>query len=207
MIARRHADRRHGDRRAPTSRRDRGAVLVETALSAPLVFLMIFMIIELGFMMRDYTALRGTVHEATRAATVMGNDVRADFHVLEVVEDSGSPLPDGAIQRIVVFEADGPDDTLPSACLNGSSTALACNRYTAAAFAVPQTDFGCRTDRTLDKYWCPADRVVAQAPSNGGPPDYIGVYVEITRPLFSGLLGDDQTLSYTQILRLEPSDV
>ena len=181
--------------------------MVETALSAPLVFLMIFMIIELGFMMRDYTALRGTVHEATRAATVMGNDVRADFHILEVVEDSGSPLPNGAIQQIVVFKADGPDDTVSPACLTSSSAALGCNRYTAAAFALPQTDFGCRADQTLDKYWCPPDRVVVQAPANGGPPDYIGIYVEITRPLLSGLLGDSQTLSYSQVLRLEPSDV
>ena len=195
------------ERSGHPDRRQSGAVLVETALSAPLVFLLIFMIIEFGFMMRDYTALRGTVHEGARAATVIGDNVTADFHILEVIEDSGAPLDDDAIQKVVVFRATGPDDEVDPGCLLGSSDALDCNLYLPASFAVDAIDFGCRVDRTLDKYWCPTDRVVIQTAANGGPPDFIGVYVEIERQLLSGFFGDTQTLTHTQILRLEPTDI
>jgi hypothetical protein len=55
--------RRHQDR-------SRGAVIVEFALVAPLLFLILFGIIEFGFVFNDYQSVRQGVRDATRGAVV-----------------------------------------------------------------------------------------------------------------------------------------
>jgi Flp pilus assembly protein TadG len=50
--------------------RSRGAALVEFALVAPLLFLLLFGIVEFGFVFNDYQSVRQGVRDATRAAVV-----------------------------------------------------------------------------------------------------------------------------------------
>ena len=86
-------------------------------MTAPIVFLLIFAIVEFGFMFRDYISLRGAAAESVRAAAIAGNDVSADFRILEVVQGTSGPLPDGAITRVVIFRADTAASTVPPSCL------------------------------------------------------------------------------------------
>ncbi len=189
-------------------RSERGAVMVEAAISAPLLFLMIFGIIEMSLMFRDRVALDAVGHDAVRAAAIGGNDQNADHHVLEVVVDSSSPLADDAITKIIIFRADGPEGDVPPACLAGSQDSTdQCNSYLPTQFGEPLSEFGCQSDRNLDRFWCPGDRVVAQTAAHGGPPDYIGVYLELERSMVTGFFGSDQTFTTTAILRLEPRDL
>ncbi len=118
-------------------------------------------------------------------------------------------LPDGALTSIVIFRADGPSATVPAACLiNSQDTATdRCNRYTAADLERPISDFGCDPLTAPDRWWCPTDRVVARTAANGGPPDYVGVHLELDRSLITGLFGGSQTLTVTRVARLEPRDL
>ncbi len=190
-------------------KRRRGAVLVETALTLPVILLAIFAIIEFGFMLRDFTSIRGTGQEAIRAAAISGDDFEADFHILEVITAAAAPMADDAITRIVVFRADSADALVPPSCLVGSqdTATVKCNTYLPADFTRPVEDFGCQTALNVDRFWCPSDRVVIQSVANGGPPDFIGIYIEVERQLLTGFFGGSQTLRRTNILPLEPRDV
>ncbi|MEZ5377590.1 MAG: TadE/TadG family type IV pilus assembly protein [Acidimicrobiales bacterium] len=189
-------------------RSERGAAMVEAAITAPLLFVMLFGIIELSLLFRDRVALDAVGFDAARAAAISGNDQDADFHVLEVIMDSASPIAEQDITKIVIFEADGPDDSVPPVCLTGSQDAAEqCNRYMPGQFAEPLSDFGCRSDRNLDRFWCPYERVVTQSAANGGPPDYIGVHLEFKHTMVTGFFGGERTMSTTSILRIEPRDL
>ncbi len=183
-------------------------MLVETAITIPVFLLLVAVVMELGVMFRDYTALRGTTIEAVRAAVIAGNDFDADFRILEVIEDVASPLPAGSIQRIVVFKADSWDSTVPTSCLTASqrTTTVRCNHYTDTTFNDVVDRFGCDDLTDLDQSWCPSDRVVIQSPANGGPPDYVGVHIEIERAAITGFVAQSQTLTSTKVLRVEPRD-
>lgn len=187
-----------------STRRERGAVLTETALTIPLFFLVIFGIIEGGLLFRDRLTTTSAAHDAARAATVSGDELSADRHVLDVLLDSTAPLPDGSVERVVIFKASGPGEEVPAACLTGGVVGV-CNSYTGADMLVDDASFGCQGDKDLDRYWCPADRIVIQTAANGGPPDYIGVYLEISRTSLTGVLPVTE-LSTTKVLRIEPRD-
>ncbi len=184
--------------------RQRGAVLVEAALTLPLFFLLIFAIIEFGFVFRDYVALTGSTNEGIRAASIGGNDLDADHHILEVLLDASSPLEDGSIQTIVIFKANGPGDTVPPNCLiTSQDTALEqCNTYDISDFSRPLADFGCDPLQGLDEYWCPNERDVTTTSA-----DYIGVHVVLQRNLITGIFGDAKRMTATEILRIEPRDL
>ncbi len=173
----------------------------------PLLFLLILAIIEFGFMMRDVTALQGTSHAAVRAAAVSGNSVVADQEILAAVAAAGAPLHAGEITTIVVFKADGPGSEVPAGCVEQSSAAYFCNTYQWADVSRPRHDFGCREALSVDRFWCPLDREVAQAPSNGGPPDYIGIHLVMEREMLSGMFGKSQRVTATEILRIEPQEL
>jgi Flp pilus assembly protein TadG len=57
-------------RRSSRARGDGGAALVEFALVMPVLFLILFGIIEFGVNMNDYQSLRQSVRDATRTAVV-----------------------------------------------------------------------------------------------------------------------------------------
>lgn len=191
------------------SRRQRGAVLIETALTAPLVFLMIFGLVELSFMLKDHLTLRAVAQDATRTATVAGDDIDADFRILATAVETGATLPDGSITRIVVYRANSADAPVPPACLlsGQSSATVKCNSYVPLDFTRPESDFGCDPLLALDRSWCPADRVVVRSPASGGPPDYIGIHVVLERDLLTGMFGGTQTLEATYVLRVEPRNL
>lgn len=78
-----------------------------------------------------------------------------------------------------------------------------CNVYTTADLGRPKADFGCRTDRSLDRFWCPHDRETRAS----GPPDYVGVYIRARHDFITGLFGDDIDLTDEIIMRIEPQDL
>lgn len=57
-------------RRSPRGRSDRGAVLVEFAIIAPLLFLLIFAVIEFGWGFAQYLDVRHGTREGARLAAV-----------------------------------------------------------------------------------------------------------------------------------------
>jgi hypothetical protein len=78
-----------------------------------------------------------------------------------------------------------------------------CNVYKPGDFSATKAQFGCEPN-DLDRAWCPAKRKTAQTVANGGPPDYIGVYVEAIHIYFTRFFGDSVTLTDQAIIQIEP---
>lgn len=195
----------HGGR-TPRSRRargERGSVLVEAAYITPVLFFLLFSILEFGMAFRDYLAVANTTRDGARAASVYGNDSSADFDILQTIADSGNVINRRDIERIVIYKATGPNSVVPTSCANGTPGST-CNVYTAGALDLAESEFGCRSDRNLDRYWCPTTRKNAVSGTNG-PPDYVGVWIRVNHDWVTGLFGRSLTFTDSTVMRIEPA--
>ncbi len=185
--------------------------MVEAAIITPVLFLFVFAIFEFGFAFRDYLAVANITRDAAREASVAGNVNDADYRVLRAVQRAGAALPDGAIDRLVIFRATGPADTVPPACTTSTSaatlTANQCNVYFPADFDLARGEFGCDpTPNPLpdpDRHWCPATRIV----SVGSGLDYVGVWIRVRHDYITGLFGDAIDFEDTTVLKVEPQEL
>lgn len=111
-------------------RNERGTALVETALIAPLLLLLIFGTVEWGFVFRDSLTVANSARAGARAAASAGNDPLADLRVIRAVEGASGTLE--GIEKIVVFKANSASSSVPAAC-KASTTGVdgLCNVYTA----------------------------------------------------------------------------
>ena len=210
-------DRRPGRQAAPgprvgRGRGDGGAILAEAALITPFFIFMLFGILEFGGSFRDYLTLNNAVTVGARQASVAANSTDADYQVLAVIRREIAAMPLDQVQRIVVFHASGPNATVPAACL-GTTGSIgtdaikhtdACNVYTPANGwqTLTAADLGCKVT-SPDKYWCPTDRKFASKGADG-PPDFVGIYIEIKHRFYTGLFGNDQKMTKTSIIQIEP---
>lgn len=130
----------------PWRRRDaaseRGAGLVEAAFVIPILFGLIFGIMEIGGALKSYSSAANAVRAGARMASVAGNDAMADQLVLERLAKEASGLGTGEIEYVVIWRSSGPGDSVPAACVrsvpanpNQSSAGVpgaavgACNIY------------------------------------------------------------------------------
>ncbi len=179
---------------------ERGAVLVETAIGLPVFFMVIFAIIEFGFVFRDYTSINAATSDAVRVLSIAGDDLDADHRTLEAFAVAAVALPDDSIDTIIVYAAAGPSDAVPTACLSGSVSGV-CNVYTATDHLRDVTDFGCVGTSAPDRFYCPTSRDTAQISA-----DFVGLHVIGQRDLITGFFGDVRTLTATEVLPVEPRD-
>jgi len=188
---------------------DRGAALVEAAIVTPVFALLVFGILEFGLAFRDYLTVANVARDSARGASAFGDDTYADYNVLAIAEQASEGFRPNELQRVIIFDAGSVSGSIFSSshpanpCL-ASSTGIAgvCNVYTAADFDRPKSDFGCRSDRNLDRYWCPSSREVRAS----GPPDYVGVYVRARHDFITGLFGPGMDLTDEIVMRIEPQD-
>lgn len=189
---------------------DRGAALVEASVVLPVFFLIVFSILEYGVLFKEALTVDEISRIAARTATAAGNDGDADYRALRSISAAVSALDRGQLQRIVIYHASGPGDSLSSdananyaTCRSGTAVTGVCNVYVATDLTRSAADFGCDPGIAPDRFWCPNDRKVAQSGTNG-PPDYIGVWVTATHQSFTGLIKADETIGRGVVLRIEP---
>jgi Flp pilus assembly protein TadG len=204
---------------------ERGAVLVEAAFVFPVFILLLFGMIEFGFVFKDSLTLSSMVQAGVRTGAEAGNSTgpSADYEILSALEAADNSLG-STINYVIIFRADGTDSTLPANCnITNGSVANECNVYPASFFQTPlpateptgSGGFDCNlnsgppTDPTetwgntsgcMDSAWPPSERNVTE--SNGGP-DYLGVYINASHKTITGFF-PSVTLSDTAIMRLEP---
>jgi hypothetical protein len=190
-------------------RGDRGATLVEASIVTPVLLLFVFAIFEFGFAFRDYLAVANTTRDGAREASVAGNVGDADYRILRAVRRASTALPDGAIDRIIIFKAAGPETSIDEAayatCRGGTSVVGLCNVYTPTEYALDIAEFACDPTAPLpdpDRFWCPSDRQVSVTAGL----DFVGVYVEVTHDYITGLFGDSITFRDATVLQVEPQD-
>ncbi len=189
-------------------------MLVEAAFITPVLFFLLFSILEFGTAFRDYLAVANTTRDGARAASVYGNDSSADFEILQTIANASNVIDRRDIQRIVIYKASGPNTQVPANCTTSTTGILGtCNVYTASALNLAESEFGCRADRTLDKYWCPSVTSSTSPPQTGrkvavsgtnGPPDYVGVWIKVNHNWATGLFGRNLVLTDSTVMRIEP---
>jgi TadE-like protein len=135
-------------RNSPRSRRgrgERGSVILESAIGLPILFLLIFGVMEIGMAIKSYSGAANAVSAGGRAGSVAGNDAAADQAILARIARESAGIGKGEIQYVVIWHASGPGTTVPSGCLpslpttvntssvgvsDGNSDAIgACNVY------------------------------------------------------------------------------
>jgi hypothetical protein len=197
-------------------RDDRGAILAEAALITPFFIFILFGILEFGGSFKDYLTLNNATQTGSRRVSVAANASDADYQVVLTIKKEIGAMPLAQVQRIVIFHASGPNSPVPAACLSGNTGSVgsgspnftdACNVYTNLSpvwTGLTAADFQCGVSPPAqDRFWCPTDRKYA-AQGTHGPPDFVGVYIEIKHKFYTGLFGADQKMTKTSIIQIEP---
>jgi hypothetical protein len=103
--------------RTRAARGDRGAVAVEAAIILPLLFLLIFGMLEIGSALKSYSGASNAVRAGGRMASVAANDADADQQILERMAGEATGISAGEIQYIVIWHASANGERPPPACL------------------------------------------------------------------------------------------
>ena len=105
---------------------ERGAMVVETALIAPFLFFLIFMIIETGPLFMLWSSNKHSSQEGARMATVAGQTSTADFNILKAM--AGPLVPVGnRLDYVIVFRAKDLYAKVPQECVAAADAAIAAN--------------------------------------------------------------------------------
>lgn len=192
---------RRSNRDRQTPRRSRGAAMTEAAIVSPVFFALLFGVIEFALLFRSNLTVANTARDAARTAAAAGNDIDADYRILQTARQSAAAANMGDIQRIVIFQATSQTDPVPPTCKAGTRVTDVCNVYTPADFTQVKDLFNC-LDPYLDRSFCPTKDYLRDVRfSSLG---YIGVYVELRHSYITRIFGSHTTIRDTVVLRIEP---
>lgn len=198
-------------RRTTSGRRQRGATTIEAVVVTPIFLLIVMALFEMAFLVHNYLKVTGAAGVGVRSVTVAGSAPAADYLTMQSILHGLSTFDVEDVEQVVLFRADGPDDEVPIGCQSVPIPAgLECNGYEPADFFLPYVDatgietgnWGCGSS-ARDTNWCPTTRQVAL--SDPGGPDHVGVYIRVTLPSMTGVLGSDRSLEITRVARIEPA--
>ena len=170
---------------------------------SPIFFLVLIGVFEFGLAFRDYLTLSSGTTAGARSASVSGDSNLADYQILQAIKANTIALNGSStINDIVIFKATGPTSTLANLGMSGctATATTTCNTYGASDLNRPSTDFGC-TPSSPDRYWCPTTRKDRLS----GPPDFVGVYVNVTHTNPTGILGSTRSFTSQVVMRIEPT--
>ena len=184
--------------------RQRGAALLEFALVAPVLLLVLFGVGEFGLAWISGNRLEGAVSAGARVASSQGATDDADRAVLLQLQAS---LPDDLLDnvtRVVIYRSD-ENGYLNPGCLSGGVNSQAgvagwCNRYNGNTLR--SSSLATMNLTTPMGAWLPTTR---DDDLSGNPPDYIGVLVQTRHDDFSGTFWSDGfDLERRSIYRIQP---
>ncbi len=94
-----------------------GSSMVEFAITATLLFMLLFGIVEFGLAFRDRLTIGNASQTAARVGTAVGDDPQADYIMLQALEQTLSNLPSsgvGIVEYVLFYESDiNGDPTSP----------------------------------------------------------------------------------------------
>lgn len=195
-------------RRRNRADRQRGAVLVEFAIVAPIFMILVLGIFEIGKAWEANQTVVQAARGGARTVAQLGTNNLADQQgVASVVAAFG---PDaGDIVRVVVYEADAAGGFANPLCANNNPPASAnCNVYLPVDIAqannsayfdsTPANDNNCGTGASNG--WCPDERSDLQTSAT-----FVGVLVEFREERVSGFFGTGTyTITERTVMRVEP---
>lgn len=223
--------RRKGGPGKPRRRSDRGATMIEAAIVMPLIFLILFSVLEFGMLFRNYLTVTQITRDGARSASAFGRDFDADFRSVSIMANTAQAVTSGDIKRVVIWDATADQDraVVPEVCKTAAYDDIAiryvpppstdptawtnpikCNIFTPDTWLDAQRygcdDFANAADGSdewdFDANWCPRYRDVSQTDGT----DYVGVWVEFEHTWVTGLFGENRTITEQMIMRLEPKE-
>jgi len=173
---------------------ERGAAAVEGALVTPVVMALLFGIIEMGFLFKDYLAVAGSVRAGVRIASANPRAASYAQAAADSVAGTGGAMNFNDVQQMWVYKADTTTDK-PVGFTDFSNCAV-CVKF--------RWDAGTRSFVTISDSWPASTQNACSSSSLGGPPDRIGVYLQLKHDAFTNLVFNSINVSEASILTLEP---
>jgi hypothetical protein len=199
-------------------RREDGAVAVEAALVMPILALLVFGIIEFGFLLRDYAGVSSLVRTGARIASTGADhgpgvcDTSPGAPVCtpasspalaqeaaDAIQRSGIASNPDQIQYILVYKANdkgypGADGstTMPADCTGVSNCVKFVWRPSVDKF---KYNSGAWNSTTISACF---------PGSTANPMDRVGIYLKATHPMITGLFGSSISLSDRAVMDFEP---
>lgn len=90
--------------------------MVEAAVILPILFMLVFGILEIGAALKSYSGVANAVRAGGRMASVAGNVADADRAILERVAQEAAGIPDGEIEYVVIWHASSTGEQPPAGC-------------------------------------------------------------------------------------------
>ena len=170
--------------------KERGAALVEFSLVAMLVMSLSIGTYEMGMAWNDSQLVTQAARSGARVAAQLGSDAQSDQRVLEAVDAALGGL-DAGLVKVVIYDAGAVDGEMAPSCetanhpgQNGSCSVYHLVHLT--TFNQGSWDPTVRNDELFNA-------------------DYVGVQIEIDRPLMTGFFGSAPlTITDTAVMRIEP---
>lgn len=178
--------------RVTKGRRERGASAVEAAVVTPVVFLMIFGIIEMGMLFKDYLSVGTMARTGVRTASAMPRDADYADSTIKTILASGSAMPYANVEELWIYRANDTDNYPKGQSSWVCSTK--CLRY--------QWSSGTNSFVKISGTWNAQD-MNACSRALGRPDDRIGVYVRAKHDSISGIMPNVK-IAESAALYLEP---
>jgi hypothetical protein len=209
-------------RRLRRRRNERGAAAVEAALITPILVLLVFGIIEFSFVLRDYQVVSSDVRAGARIASTgadagpgtcevyvgappctSGNSPALAQLAADAIQREGSAMPPNSINYILVYQANDKgfpgangSTAMPSSCAGVAN----CVKFTWQ----PNAASGAGAFRYADGVWL-SKNISACFPGNATwPLNRVGVYMNATHKMITGLFGSSITISDRAAFDFEP---
>ncbi len=189
-----HRARGEGRERTP---RERGSSAVEAVIVTPLVMLLIFGIVEMGFVFKDYLAAAGAVRAGVRIAAASPRLTTFAQLAANNVAKTGGAINFSDTQEMWVYKVD-PTTNKPIG-FSDFSNCTTCVKF--------RWDTGTKAFLPTSDSWSATSQNACSSSSLGGPPDRIGVYLKLRHAAFTGLIFSTLFISERSVLSLEPMPV
>lgn len=191
---------------------ERGAVLVEFALVAMLLFVLGAGAFDYGMAWRAGLTVNEGARTGARVGSAMGNledsgsgKALADYYALSgaraALESSGR-LAD--VERVVIFRSTTADGVVPAECKTQTNPNRPCNIIDGAVFrgGLSEGHFrtdGCLTSTSYARRWCPANRNSVQLTA-----EYFGIWIRYRENHFFPVIGSHTMIERQAVMRIEP---
>ncbi len=197
-------------------RSDEGVALVEMALVAPLLALLVAGIVEFGTLWRDNLTVASSSRAAARVVSNLGDNRLADYEALLTLDAGLGGVSGLVVDGVLIYDAAAANGEPHPSCFDGfgdpQPSVGYCNFYTGAQLA-SMSSLVCEPTCTefpnnptcaggLTTYFCPQDdRETDQSLGNTS----VGIWVRVDRGFFTGMFpGDGVTITDQTVMRVEP---
>ena len=190
-------------------RGERGAALVELSVTAMLLIIIAFGIVEFGSAMNRKLEVETASRSGARVGSSLGSQRMADYGLLDATKSVLNDIGLSNVDYVVVYKSSTANGSRPAGCDGNTPTSQTnlCNVYTGSQIAsLNQADFTSTGSPATcgstapDRYWCPLNRQNVQ--SLGA--DYLGVWIKAKYTTITGIFHSPFSLTSSAVMRLEP---